>query len=94
MKGWAAPLGFTAVEGGFDPAMMNAARTLPLPKAWTACQDRLGRYRSHGAPAFTRKGQFGLDQVPVTWASGPGVVTVAFNPSGTVAGMHCAAPPS
>ena len=56
MKGWAAPLGFTAVEGGFDPAMMNAARAVSLPKAWTARQGRLGRYRSHGAPAFTRKG--------------------------------------
>jgi hypothetical protein len=45
----------TAVEAKFDPAMMNAARTLPLQKAWTACQDVLGTYRSHGAPTFARK---------------------------------------
>src|SRR5450755_2932748 len=80
---------FTAVEGKFDPAMMKAARTLPLPKAWTACQDVLGTYRSHGAPTFARKGQFDLEQVPVTWANRPGVVTITFNPNGTIAGLHC-----
>jgi hypothetical protein len=56
---------FTAVEGKFDPAMMKAARTVPLQKAWTARQDVLGTYRSHGASAFARKGQFDLEQVPV-----------------------------
>ena len=85
---------FTAVEGKFDPAMMKAARTLPLPKAWTACQDVLGTYRSHGAPTFARKGQFDLEQVPVTMANGPSVVTITFNPSGTIAGLHCGVPPS
>jgi hypothetical protein len=85
---------FTAVEGKFDPAMMKAARTLPLQKAWTACQDVLGTYRSHGAPTFARKGQFDLEQVPVTMANGPSVVTITFNPNGTIAGLHCGVPPS
>ena len=79
---------FTAVERKFDPAMMKAAQTLPLPKAWTACQDVLGTYRNHGAPTFARKGQFDLEQVPVTWANGPGRVTLTFNPNGTIAGLH------
>lgn len=86
---------FTAVEAKFDPAMMNAARTLPVQKAWTACQDALGTYRSHGAPTFARTGQFDLEQVPVTWANGPGVVTITFNPNGTIDGLHCyGVPPS
>ena len=85
---------FTAVEGKFDPAMVKAARAVPLPKAWAACQDVLGAYRSHGAPTFARKGQFDLEQVPVTMANGPGVVTITFNPSGTIAGLHCGVPPS
>jgi hypothetical protein len=85
---------FTAVEGRFDPAMMNAARAVPLPKAWTACQATLGTYRCHGAPAFTQNGQFDVERVPVTWGHGPGAVIIAFNPRGTVAGLHCAAPPS
>ena len=72
---------FTAVEDKFDPAMMKAARTLPLPKAWTTCQDVLGTYRSHGAPTFARKGQFDLEQVPVTWANRPGVVNAIRNPA-------------
>jgi hypothetical protein len=85
---------FTAVQGKFDPAMMKAVRTLPLPKAWTACQDRLGTYRSHGAPTYTRKGQFDNEQVPVTWSNGPGVVIVTFNSNGTIAGLHCGVRPS
>ena len=80
---------FTAVVGKFGPAMMKAARTLPLQKAWTACQDVLDTYRSHGAPTFARKGQFDLEQVPVTMANGPSVVTITFNPNGTIAGLHC-----
>ncbi len=74
--------------------MMKAARTLPLPKAWATCQDVLGTYRNHGVPTFARKGQFDLEQVPVTWAKGPGVVTITFNPNQTIAGLHCGAPPS
>ncbi len=86
---------FTAVEAKFDPAMTNAARTLPLQKAWTGCQDALGTYRSHGAPTFARTGQFDLEQIPVTWANGPGVVTITFNPNGTIDGLHCyGVPPS
>ena len=85
---------FTAVEGKFDPAMMKAARTLPLQKAWTACQDVLGTYRSHGTPTFARKGQFDLEQVPVTMGHEPSVVTITFNPDGTIAGSHCGGPPS
>lgn len=77
---------FTAVEGKFDPAMMNAARTLPLPKAWTACQDRLGTYRHHGAPTFARKGRFDLEQVPVTWANEPGVSPSPSTPAGPLQG--------
>ena len=85
---------FTAVEAKFDRAMMKAARTVPLQKAWTACQDVLGTFRSHGAPTFARKGQFDLEQVPVTMANGPSVVTITFNPNGTIAGLHCGVPPS
>lgn len=85
---------FTAAVDKFDPAMMKAARTLPLPKAWTSRQDVLGRYRSYGPLAFARKGQFDLEQVPVTWANRPGVVTITFDPNGTIAGWHCGAPPS
>jgi hypothetical protein len=85
---------FTAVERKFDPAMRNAAHALPLSTAWAACQERLGTYRSHGAPTFSRNGQFDLEQVPVTWANGPGVIIIAFNPNGTVAGLHCGAPSS
>jgi hypothetical protein len=47
---------FTAVEGKLDPAMVKATQTLPLRKAWTACQHLLGTYRSHSAPTFARKG--------------------------------------
>ena len=57
---------FTAVEAKLDPAMIKAARAVPLQKAWAACQDVLGAYRSHGAPAFARKGQFDLERGPVT----------------------------
>ena len=85
---------FTAVEAKLDPAMTKAARAVPLPKAWAACQDVLGMYRGHGAPAFARKGQFDVEQVPVTMANGPGVVTITFNPSGTIARLHCGVPPS
>ena len=74
---------FTAVEGKLDPAMIKAA-----------CQDVLGTYRSHGASAFAGKGQYDLEQVPVTMANGPGVVTITFNPAGTIAGLHCGVPPS
>ena len=80
---------FTAVEAKFDSAMLNAARGLPLQKAWTACQDALGTYRSHGAPTSAGTGQLDLEQVPVTWANGPGVVTITFNPNGTIDGLHC-----
>lgn len=86
---------FTAVQAKFDPAMMTAAQALPPYKAWTACQDALGTYRSHGAPTFARTGQSDLEQVPVTWANGPGMVTITFNPDGTIDGLHCyGVPPS
>jgi hypothetical protein len=85
---------FTAVEGKFDPAMMKAAQALPLPKAWATCQHVLGTYRSHRAPTSARNGQFDLEQVPVTWAKGPGVLTITFNQSGTIAGLHCRGRPS
>ncbi len=86
---------FTAVQGKFDPAMIQANQAVPLPKAWAACQDALGTYRSHGTPTSARNGQFDLEQVPVTWANGPGTVTITFNLNGTVAGLHCyGAPPS
>jgi hypothetical protein len=86
---------FTAVQAKFDPAMMNAAQSLPVHKAWTDCQDALGTYQSHGAPTFARTGQFDLEQVPVTWANGPGAVTITFNPDGTIDGLHCyGVPPS
>lgn len=86
---------YAAVEGKFDPAMMTANQTLPLPKAWAACQTDLGTYRSHGTPTFARQGQFDNEQVPVTWGNGPGTVIVTFDPSGTIAGLHCyGTPPS
>ncbi len=86
---------FTAVQAKFDPAMIKAAQAVPLPKAWAACQDALGTYRTHGAPASARTGQFDNEQVPVTWANGPGVVAITFNPNGTIDGLHCyGAPPS
>ena len=77
---------FTAVQGKFDPAMIQANQAVPLPKAWAACQDALGTYRSHGTPTSARNGQFDLEQAPVTWANGPGMVTITFNLSGTIAG--------
>jgi hypothetical protein len=79
---------FTAAEAKFDPAMMKAAQAAPLQKGWAACQEALGAYRGHGAPAFARKGQFDLEQVPVTWAKGPGAVIITFNPTGTIAGLQ------
>ena len=79
---------FTAVEAEFDPAMMKAAQAAPLQKGWAACQEVLGRYRRHGAPAFARKGQVDLEQVPVRWAKGPGAVIITFNPTGTIAGLQ------
>ena len=85
---------YAAVEGKFDPAMMTANQTLPLPKAWAACQHDLGTYRSHGTPTFVRKDQFDLEQVPVTMADGPSMVTITYNPNGTIAGFHCGVPPS
>ena len=85
---------FTAVQGKFDPGMIQAAQELPLPKAWADCQDALGTYRSHGAPTSARAGPFDNEQVPVTWANGPGVVIVTFDPSGTIAGLHCGRPPT
>ena len=86
---------FTAVQAKFDSAMIKADQAVSLPKAWAACQDALGTYRSHGAPTSARTGQFDNEQVPVTWANGPGVVIVTFNPDGTIAGLHCyGAPPS
>jgi len=86
---------FTAVQGMFDPAMIKAAQAVPLNKAWAACQDALGTYRGHAAPTSARTGQSALVQVPVTWANGPGVVTIAFNRNGTIDGLHCyGAPPS
>jgi Protein of unknown function (DUF3887) len=85
---------FTAVQGMFDPAMIKAAQAVPLNKAWAACQDALGTYRDHGAPMSTRRGQFALVQVPVTWANGSRAVTITFNPNGTIAGLHCGVSPS
>jgi hypothetical protein len=79
---------FTEVKGRFDPAMLKAAQAAPLQKGWAACQDAMGRYRGHGAPAFARKGRFDLEQVPVTWAKGPGAVIITFNPTGTIAGLQ------
>ena len=80
---------YTAVQAKFDPAMMQASQIVPLPTAWAACQHYLGTYRGHGRPVFARKGQFDNEQVPVTWGNGPGVVIVTFDPSGTIAGLHC-----
>jgi Protein of unknown function (DUF3887) len=86
---------FTAVQAKFDPAMIQANQAVPLPKAWAACQDALGTYRSHGTPTFAQKGQFDLEQVPVTWANGPGSIIITYNPDGTIAGLHCyGTPPS
>ena len=85
---------FTAVESKFDPAMMKANQAVPLDKAWAACQQVLGAYRSHGTPTFARKDQFDLEQVPVTMADGPSMVTITYNPNGTIAGFHCGVPPS
>lgn len=85
---------FTAAESKFDPAMVQATRAVPLDKAWASCQQVLGAYRSHGTPTFARKGQYDLEQVPVTMAHGPSVVTITYNPNGTIAGLHCGAPPS
>jgi Protein of unknown function (DUF3887) len=85
---------FTAVQARFDPAMIQASQGVPLPTAWAACQHVLGTYRSHGTPAFARKGQFDLEQVPVRWASGPGSILITYNPDGTIAGLHCGGPPS
>ena len=85
---------FTAVESKFDPAMMQASQAVPLDKAWAACQQVLGAYRSHGTPTFVRKDQFDLEQVPVTMADGPSMVTITYNPNGTIAGFHCGIPPS
>jgi hypothetical protein len=79
---------FTAAEARFGPAMLKAAQAAPLRTGWAACQDAMGRYRSHGAPAFARKGRFDLEQVPVTWAKGPGAVLITFNPNGTIAGLQ------
>ena len=85
---------FTAVESKFDPAMMQAIQAVPLDKAWAACQQVLGAYRSHGTPTFVRRYQFDLEQVPVTMADGPSMVTITYNPNGTIAGFHCGTPPS
>lgn len=79
---------FTAVKDRFDPAMRKAAQAAPLQKGWAACQDAMGPYRRHGAPTFVRKGRFDLEQVPVTWAKGPGAVTITFNRNGTIAGLQ------
>jgi hypothetical protein len=84
---------FTAVHGKFDPGMVKASQAVPLPRAWAACQAALGTYRSHGAPTSARTGQYDNEQVPVTWANGPGVVIVTFNPNGTIDGLHCYGPP-
>jgi Protein of unknown function (DUF3887) len=85
---------FPAVQAKFDPAMIQANQAVPLPKAWAACQDALGTYRSHGTPASARNGQFDLEQVPVTWANGPGAIIITYNPDGTIAGLHCGVLPS
>jgi hypothetical protein len=85
---------YAAVESRFDPAMLKANQAVPLDKAWAACQQVLGAYRSHGTPTFARKDQFDLEQVPVTMADGPSVVTITYNPNGTIAGLHCGVPPS
>jgi uncharacterized protein len=85
---------FTAVQAKFDPAMIQANQAVPLPKAWAACQDALGTYRSHGTPASARNRQFDLEQVPVTWPNGPGAIIITYNPDGTIAGLHCGGPPS
>src|SRR5689334_21891455 len=79
---------FTAAEAKFDPAMMKAAQAAPLPKGWATCRDAMGTYRSHAAPAFARKGRFDLEQVPLTWAKGPGAVIITCNPIGTIAGLQ------
>jgi hypothetical protein len=84
---------YAAVESRFDPAMMQAAQTLPVQKAWAACQNVLGKYRSHGAPTFAQKGGYDLEQVPVTWGNGPGAVIITYDSSGTIAGLHCAPSP-
>jgi hypothetical protein len=84
---------FTAVQSKFDPAMIKAAQAVPLHKAWAACQVALGTYRSHRAPKTAVTGQFDNEQVPVTWANGPGVVIITFNSNGTIAGLHCYGPP-
>ena len=99
---WAAALGALAVacfltacsSSKFDPAMMKANRAVPLDKAWAACQQVLGAYRSHGTPTFVRKDQFDLEQVPATMADWPSMVTITYNPNGTIAGFHCGVPPS
>jgi len=79
---------FTAVEGRFDPAMMKAARAAPPQKGWAACQDAMGKYRSHGAPTFARKGRFDLEQVPVTWANGPEASSSLSTPMGPLQGCR------
>jgi hypothetical protein len=82
MKRWAIALGPLAVVSLLAACSSSStAGTSPT-------------YRSHGAPTFSRKGQFDLEQVPVAWANGPGAIIITYNPDGTIAGLHCGVPPS
>ncbi len=84
---------FTAVEGMFDPKVKAVLTPPLLQKTWTGYQQILGTYRSHGAPVLARKGQIDVERVPVTMAHKPGVVTISFNPNGTIAGLFFGVPP-
>jgi Protein of unknown function (DUF3887) len=78
---------FAAVEA-MEDATLKAALPLPaLQKAWTAYQDQLGSYRSHGAPVSVRVGQLDVERVPVTMAHGQGEVRISFQPAGMIAGL-------
>lgn len=79
---------FAAVEA-MEDATLKAALPLPaLQKAWTAYQDLLGSYRSHGAPVSVQVGQLDVERVPVTMAHGQGEVRISFQPDGMIAGLY------
>ena len=85
---------FTAVEGKFDPAMIKAAQAVPLQKAWTAARMCWARTEATVRLRLPGRANSTSNRYPSRWANGPGVVTITFNPSGTIAGLHCWRPPS
>ena len=78
---------FAVVEAKFDATMKSKLSLTVLQNDWRTYQELVGAYKSHATPTETTQGEIALERVPITTATGAGVVRVSYHPDGTIAGL-------